>query len=111
MVGFFFQAEDGIRDTSVTGVQTCALPILSQPRNGRPTGASQAGGRRSRALWRRCVPSQSVGVRGRYQIGRASCREGVASAEVNVSVKKQKETMTERKGQGRGAMGPTETAE
>src|SRR5437762_4628445 len=24
----FFQAEDGIRDTSVTGVQTCALPIL-----------------------------------------------------------------------------------
>src|ERR671935_1124037 len=25
---FFFQAEDGIRDTSVTGVQTCALPIL-----------------------------------------------------------------------------------
>ena len=26
-VFFFFQAEDGIRDTSVTGVQTCALPI------------------------------------------------------------------------------------
>src|SRR5437762_7165113 len=26
---FFFQAEDGIRGTSVTGVQTCALPILS----------------------------------------------------------------------------------
>src|SRR5437762_10957287 len=26
---FFFQAEDGIRDTSVTGVQTCALPIFS----------------------------------------------------------------------------------
>src|SRR5207249_9751659 len=25
---FFFQAEDGIRDRSVTGVQTCALPIL-----------------------------------------------------------------------------------
>src|SRR5207237_7749386 len=25
---FFFQAEDGIRDSSVTGVQTCALPIL-----------------------------------------------------------------------------------
>ena len=24
---FFFQAEDGIRDWSVTGVQTCALPI------------------------------------------------------------------------------------
>src|SRR5437762_9194400 len=27
---FFFQAEDGIRDTSVTGVQTCALPIWSR---------------------------------------------------------------------------------
>ena len=26
---FFFQAEDGIRDYDVTGVQTCALPILS----------------------------------------------------------------------------------
>src|SRR5260370_5356532 len=26
---FFFQAEDGIRDSSVTGVQTCALPILA----------------------------------------------------------------------------------
>src|SRR5260370_21052427 len=28
VVFFFFQAEDGIRDSSVTGVQTCALPIL-----------------------------------------------------------------------------------
>src|SRR5262249_57323273 len=28
-VFFFFQAEDGIRDWSVTGVQTCALPICS----------------------------------------------------------------------------------
>src|SRR5437762_5545864 len=27
---FFFQAEDGIRDTSVTGVQTCALPISAK---------------------------------------------------------------------------------
>src|SRR5690606_40364418 len=26
---FFFQAEDGIRDCHVTGVQTCALPILA----------------------------------------------------------------------------------
>src|SRR5438093_7240991 len=26
---FFFQAEDGIRDWSVTGVQTCALPIFA----------------------------------------------------------------------------------
>src|SRR2546430_9969703 len=28
-VGFFFQAEDGIRDLTVTGVQTCALPIYT----------------------------------------------------------------------------------
>src|SRR5690554_7720933 len=28
MLHFFFQAEDGIRDADVTGVQTCALPIL-----------------------------------------------------------------------------------
>src|SRR5690606_4816407 len=30
-VFFFFQAEDGIRDFHVTGVQTCALPILMKP--------------------------------------------------------------------------------
>src|SRR5256885_5774745 len=28
---FFFQAEDGIRDYKVTGVQTCALPISNLP--------------------------------------------------------------------------------
>src|SRR5687768_7751317 len=32
MYYFFFQAEDGIRDVAVTGVQTCALPIC-QSRN------------------------------------------------------------------------------
>src|SRR5205807_7846840 len=38
---FFFQAEDGIRDYKVTGVQTCALPIStseSQPPEGGPRG-------------------------------------------------------------------------
>src|SRR5439155_8439635 len=30
---FFFQAEDGIRDGHVTGVQTCALPICVRPRD------------------------------------------------------------------------------
>src|SRR5205809_3405401 len=30
-VFFFFQAEDGIRDVAVTGVQTCALPISPPP--------------------------------------------------------------------------------
>src|SRR2546430_4257173 len=34
LVFFFFQAEDGIRDLTVTGVQTCALPI-----SGRAAGA------------------------------------------------------------------------
>ena len=37
---FFFQAEDGIRDRLVTGVQTCALPIYGEAgadsRNWRP---------------------------------------------------------------------------
>src|SRR2546427_9998939 len=41
---FFFQAEDGIRDLTVTGVQTCALPICAAPpgtgaRAGFPPGA------------------------------------------------------------------------
>src|SRR5215203_2299291 len=33
---FFFQAEDGIRDIGVTGVQTCALPIWPQSRGRLP---------------------------------------------------------------------------
>src|SRR5207237_4030412 len=33
---FFFQAEDGIRDSSVTGVQTCALPIFAAALAGGP---------------------------------------------------------------------------
>src|SRR2546427_6887988 len=32
VVFFFFQAEDGIRDLTVTGVQTCALPIWIRPK-------------------------------------------------------------------------------
>src|SRR2546422_2905385 len=32
---FFFQAEDGIRDVAVTGVQTCALPIYAIARERR----------------------------------------------------------------------------
>src|SRR6266487_6009163 len=43
---FFFQAEDGIRDGRVTGVQTCALPIST--RRSRP---------RASRLWRRSVGS------------------------------------------------------
>src|SRR5437763_14734506 len=40
MTSFFFQAEDGIRDTSVTGVQTCALPISMPMRSFRSAGIS-----------------------------------------------------------------------
>src|SRR5260370_31884479 len=40
---FFFQAEDGIRDSSVTGVQTCALPISHF--DAAPTAACLARGR------------------------------------------------------------------
>src|SRR5262249_57382081 len=70
---FFFQAEDGIRDWSVTGVQTCALPISGRPdRDGR-----RLPGR---------APAPDVDVDGRQddgalhdrlEIGRASCRERV----------------------------------
>src|SRR5438876_11849876 len=45
---FFFQAEDGIRDGRVTGVQTCALPILS-----RQSGASVL----CISPWRKFLPS------------------------------------------------------
>src|SRR5438876_11185456 len=45
-VFFFFQAEDGIRDGRVTGVQTCALPIC----------ADLAGARRSRRLTVAALP-------------------------------------------------------
>src|SRR5256886_11862148 len=37
---FFFQAEDGIRDLTVTGVQTCALPIYAQAGEGTAWHAS-----------------------------------------------------------------------
>src|SRR5256885_5645627 len=39
MLFFFFQAEDGIRDYKVTGVQTCALPI--SPKENRRTESSE----------------------------------------------------------------------
>src|SRR5688572_32392296 len=51
-VFFFFQAEDGIRDLTVTGVQTCALPIFTPntpPRPVLPPSGRGVGG---------CVPSR-----------------------------------------------------
>src|SRR3712207_8372823 len=43
MTRFFFQAEDGIRDIGVTGVQTCALPIFAvwQAASGAPARAAR----------------------------------------------------------------------
>src|SRR5438270_2434687 len=45
---FFFQAEDGIRGLTVTGVQTCALPISGGGGDGEPCGPRR--GRRGRGL-------------------------------------------------------------
>ena len=41
VVFFFFQAEDGIRDDLVTGVQTCALPIPGRCRGAKPRSSAQ----------------------------------------------------------------------
>src|SRR5205823_9235928 len=41
---FFFQAEDGIRDKLVTGVQTCALPISFRGMAGHPADGLPAAG-------------------------------------------------------------------
>src|SRR2546430_8843781 len=85
-VFFFFQAEDGIRDLTVTGVQTCALPIL-------PTAAGVLGPQPSLTallpgygdaplppIWLVAFLLVTyVAAAGplSYQIGRASCRERV----------------------------------
>src|SRR5207245_7005195 len=89
---FFFQAEDGIRDATVTGVQTCALPILSeryfrlcwlQQSVFRPAGRGHwgyelvihdAGYVRHRSHWPQGTVADRLGGHG-GEIGRASCRE------------------------------------
>src|SRR5699024_11657162 len=82
LLSFFFQAEDGIRDRNVTGVQTCALPIsgFTVATTGKP-----ACSRSSRPLprhWLSCTTSKSArrsartrAARRLKEIGRASCRE------------------------------------
>src|SRR5260370_13555106 len=42
IIFFFFQAEDGIRDSSVTGVQTCALPISRRDKRSPSAGPERA---------------------------------------------------------------------
>src|SRR2546421_2572734 len=55
---FFFQAEDGIRDLIVTGVQTCALPICGTAAAPWPAGGRKAAG------WSLCsVRVATVGAR------------------------------------------------
>src|SRR2546430_3333580 len=67
---FFFQAEDGIRDLTVTGVQTCALPISSST----PLRAA-------RRPPRECRPPQAGGGDARGGLhsrgGRRAARRGV----------------------------------
>src|SRR5207248_8989956 len=46
---FFFQAEDGIRDRTVTGVQTCALPISSCSTGEPPHSSSSSSSIRRRS--------------------------------------------------------------
>src|SRR3712207_9197154 len=94
---FFFQAEDGIRDIGVTGVQTCALPICRRlprrrggPRLGRgggPADRRRGGpGRRAGEQRRRLRPPPRP--RGDRESGRAACRGRGEISVVAVSFKK-----------------------
>src|SRR5690606_40857178 len=92
---FFFQAEDGIRDFHVTGVQTCALPISSPCRIVRLAISTSISAsivitrpdplRGSVAAWM-IVPALLSPVK----IGRASCRERVEISGVAVSSQNKK---------------------
>src|SRR5689334_23557075 len=53
---FFFQAEDGIRDGTVTGVQTCALPISMRAGLGQPSRPAPTSARRARARMAGAAP-------------------------------------------------------
>src|SRR5690606_41054484 len=84
---FLFQAEDGIRDFHVTGVQTCALPISSSPRTAStvrtaPSAtAIAATTRRGSSIMG--IPSAAAAPPSTSrprQIGRASCRERVENS-------------------------------
>src|SRR2546425_9432397 len=67
---FFFQAEDGIRDKLVTGVQTCALPIYtqwSQPRSQQFSGSGSSGGSGITA-WRASLRARMVEITARASL-------------------------------------------
>src|SRR5437773_11713369 len=76
---FFFQAEGGIRDRDVTGVQTCALPICCLDRW--PSDSCSSVNRLSKSPTATDPSSHAINT---YRdciskIGRASCRERVQS--------------------------------
>src|SRR5207237_7171627 len=88
---FFFQAEDGIRDSSVTGVQTCALPISPASRLAAAFADADPKPKFLPAADLKAPPPPAgKDLFGVAQIGRASCRErvwgwvvaGVANSEV-----------------------------
>src|SRR5690606_40849266 len=90
--GFFFQAEDGIRDFHVTGVQTCALPISSRIPSLQHHFFSLMSReiQEDRAL-HMLLSKKSADDRIASQIGRASCRERVSSSVGAVSLTKRNE--------------------
>src|SRR5207244_5182342 len=108
---FFFQAEDGIRDDLVTGVQTCALPICDSAQAYVRAGVVPGGwlaarieaipggdrglaqGRSAQARFFRGLFHDGRLVRkdGIHEIGRASCRERGEVEGVGVSVKEEQE--------------------
>src|SRR3712207_6876182 len=57
---FFFQAEDGIRDIGVTGVQTCALPISAFAAGVQWLGTLGEGGGRPETRIERTPPSSTT---------------------------------------------------
>src|SRR5690348_18374218 len=78
---FFFQAEDGIRDGRVTGVQTCALPIYDYKaaiHSLMPMGVVIEGLQHDSMLYSYLLdPTYSSHNLADVEIGRASCRERV----------------------------------
>src|SRR5256886_11543723 len=92
MFVFLFQAEDGIRDLTVTGVQTCALPICARLARGDARERRHHGVPHDRKYIRPMTESPVrrhhwivrlthwvtvVTLAGLIKIGRASCRERV----------------------------------
>src|SRR5205085_5514499 len=77
---FFFQAEDGIRDLTVTGVQTCALPILADYEEARGENSLRIALTGMGHLAVKPAIKQQPAKPQRIEIGRASCRERVETA-------------------------------